>query len=127
MVAGGTGLAPMLSMLDQMVELGRTSQPINLLVGANEPSELFSLDALDHYKTRGLSLKTEIAVVNGDPEWSGNVGHVTDLLHEDFINSEADIYLCGPPPMIEVAENWLCERGVNSKLIHSEKFLPSSE
>jgi len=127
MVAGGTGLAPMLSMFDQMVELGRTSQPINLLVGANEPSELFSLDVLDHYKSRGLSLKTEIAVVNGDPEWSGNVGHVTDLLHEDFINSEADIYLCGPPPMIEVAENWLSERGVNSKLIHSEKFLPSSE
>ena len=126
MVAGGTGLAPMLSMFDQMVEIGATTQPINLLVGANEPSELFSMDLFEYYKSRGLTLKTEIAVVNANPGWSGYVGHVTDLLREDFINSEVDIYLCGPPPMIEAAESWLSARGVNSRLIHSEKFLPSS-
>jgi len=44
MVAGGTGLAPMLSMLDHMVESGTTSQPIHLLCGANDPAELFCLD-----------------------------------------------------------------------------------
>ena len=46
MVAGGTGLAPMLSMFDHMLATGATGQPIHLLYGANTPAELFSLDAL---------------------------------------------------------------------------------
>ena len=41
MVAGGTGLAPMLSMFDHMLATGATGQPIHLLYGANTPAELF--------------------------------------------------------------------------------------
>ena len=125
MVAGGTGLAPMLSMFDHMIETGATAQPVHLLVGANEPAELFHLDMLDDYKSRGISLTTEIAVVEGDAGWSGETGHVTALLREELIADGADFYLCGPPPMIEAAESWLAEHGVDSKLVHAEKFVPS--
>lgn len=125
MVAGGTGLAPMLSMFDHMIETGATSQPIHLLCGANDPAELFCLDQLAAYKDKGLTLTTEFAVVDGADGWDGTVGHVTQMLRAELIGAGADIYLCGPPPMIEAGQDWLKDQGVDEKLVHAEKFLPS--
>ncbi len=123
MVAGGTGLAPMLSMFDHMTGSGGTDQPIRLLYGANTPDELF---ALDHLAGVGHALTTELAVVAGAPGWNGHVGHVTELLGPEHVaGGDVDVYLCGPPPMIEAAETWLRANGVEPVRIHAEKFLPS--
>ncbi len=65
------------------------------------------------------------AVVEKSDGWDGAVGHVTQLLSADHLASDAEIYLCGPPPMIEAAESWLSSQGVDGKRIHAEKFLPS--
>ncbi len=123
MVAGGTGLAPMLSMFDHLTGSGGTDQPIRLLYGANTPNELF---ALDHLAGVGLALTTELAVVAGAPGWNGHVGHVTELLGPAHVaGGDVDVYLCGPPPMIEAAETWSRANGVDAVRIHAEKFLPS--
>ena len=125
MVAGGTGLAPMLSMLDYMVERGLTSQRVHLLIGANVVQDLFHLNLLGAYNSKGISLTSEVAVVEGDDRGDANIGHVTSLLRSELIAGEPNVYLCGPPPMIEAAENWLADKGVDEKLIHAEKFLAS--
>ena len=125
MVAGGTGLAPMLSMLDHMAEVGWTAQSVHLLCGANTADELFCLDKLGAYRSAGIDLSVEVAVVDPVDGWGGAAGHVTSLLRDDVIGDEADIYLCGPPPMIEAAESWLSGHNVDEKRIHAEKFLPS--
>jgi anthranilate 1,2-dioxygenase reductase subunit len=125
MVAGGTGLAPMLSMLDHMVEAGWTGRQVHLLCGANEADELFSLDRLNAYAEDGIELVVEYAVVEAKGGWRGTTGHVTSLLREELIGDGAEIYLCGPPPMIEAAESWLAGQNVDEKRIHAEKFLPS--
>jgi anthranilate 1,2-dioxygenase reductase subunit len=125
MVAGGTGLAPMLSMLDHMAAVGWTGQPGRLLCGANTPGELFATDQLAGYAAKGIDLTTQFAVVEPDDGWSGATGHVTELLRPELIEGGADVYLCGPPPMIEAAESWLVAEGVDEKAIHAEKFLPS--
>ncbi len=126
MVAGGTGLAPMLSMFDHMLATGATDQPIRLLYGANSPAELFSLDALDACAGRGLDLTVELCVVEGGEGWSGPTGHITTLLRPEILNAgDCDAYLCGPPPMIDAATDWLAGAGVDPASIHSEKFLPS--
>jgi NAD(P)H-flavin reductase/ferredoxin len=125
MVAGGTGLAPMLSMLDHMVAQGWTGQKVHLLCGANAVEELFSDDKIKAYSGQGIDLSIEYAVVEGSDGWRGAVGHVTDLLNDNHLASESEIYLCGPPPMIEAAESWLAAQGVDGKRVHAEKFLPS--
>ena len=38
---------------------------------------------------------------------------------------DCDVYLCGPPPMIDAAEAWLVESGVDGSQVHAEKFVPS--
>lgn len=126
MVAGGTGLAPMLSMLDHLVNAGGTDQPIHLLYGANTPDELFGLDQLAGYAAQGLTLTTETCVVEGGEGWSGATGHITDLLRAEMLDGgDIDAYLCGPPPMIDAGTGWLSDNGVEMRRIHAEKFLPS--
>lgn len=126
MVAGGTGLAPMLSMLDNMIATGATGQPVHLLYGANTPDELFALEHLEACAGKGVDLATETAVVAPVEGWDGNTGHVTGLLRPEIVNGgDCDVYLCGPPPMIEAAETWLLANGVEAASIHAEKFLPS--
>tara|TARA_B100000686_G_C16745317_1_gene949105 strand:+ start:12 stop:785 length:774 start_codon:yes stop_codon:yes gene_type:complete len=126
LLAGGTGLAPMLSILDTMVVNKNTEFPVQLLYGANDPEELFGMKQISTYQERGLNFKVEYSVAEKGLDWSGTTGHVTDLLRDDLLNGgNVDIYLCGPPPMINVAENWLISNGVKKSLIYSEKFVPS--
>lgn len=126
MVAGGTGLAPMLSMLDTLIANGDTDQPVRLLYGANAADELFAFEQLEKYVAAGLDLTTELCVVDPADGWDAATGHVTDLLREDLMNNgDCEIYLCGPPPMIDAAEAWLSENGHDPSLVHAEKFVPS--
>ena len=126
MVAGGTGLAPMLSMLDTIAADGGTDRPIRLLYGANDPAELFALDRLQGYAQQGIDLATELCVVEAGGGWTGATGHVTSLLRPELLNGgDCEVYLCGPPPMIDAAEKWLSDNGVPPSLVHAEKFVPS--
>ena len=126
MVAGGTGLAPMLSMFDHMVAGGGTGQPITLLYGANTASELFARQQLENYAQLGLNIATERVVVSGAGGWQGPTGHVTGRLRDEIINDgNVDVYLCGPPPMIEAGQAWLKSHGVPDERVHIEKFLSS--
>jgi anthranilate 1,2-dioxygenase reductase component len=126
MVAGGTGLAPMLSMLDTMAANGDTDHPVRLLYGANNADELFAFDQIKGYADQGIDLTMEICVVEPGEGWEGGSGHVTGLLRPDILNGgDCEIYLCGPPPMIDAAESWLSDNGVPANLVHAEKFVPS--
>lgn len=126
MVAGGTGLAPMLSMFGAMIQTGATGRPVHLLYGANTPDEIFGIDRLDAFRAAGIDLTIETAVVAPDENWDGAAGHVTALLRPDIVHGgDCDVYLCGPPPMIEAAESWLRDNRVDPSRIHAEKFLAS--
>lgn len=126
MVAGGTGLAPMLSMLDTLVANNDTDQPVRLLYGANTADEFFAFDQLDNYAADGLDLTTELCVVEPGEGWDGATGHVTELLRDDLMHGgDSRVYLCGPPPMIDAAESWLTQNGHDPSLVHAEKFVPS--
>ena len=126
MVAGGTGLAPMLSMLDTLAANDDTDYPVRLLYGANAADELFAFDQLRGYAEQGLDLTVELCVGEPDQDWDDATGHVTGLLRPEILNGgDCEIYLCGPPPMIDAAESWLYANGVNPILVHAEKFVPS--
>jgi benzoate/toluate 1,2-dioxygenase reductase component len=118
MVAGGTGLAPMLSMLEHAARTGGSEHGIRLLYGANKVDELFAQQQLDELATR-LPLGVTRATVDVQ-------GHVTELLETAQLNGgDCDLYLCGPPPMIDAATRWLHAQGLDAKRIHAERFLPS--
>ncbi|MFA7680621.1 MAG: 2Fe-2S iron-sulfur cluster binding domain-containing protein [Pigmentiphaga sp.] len=124
MVAGGTGLAPMLSMLRVLAaapDLARA--PITLLLGVNQADEFFAEAELQAL-SEALPLQVRRAAVS-DQGWSGFSGFATDLIDGELARGIEAAYLCGPPPMIEAGSEKLLSLGMSRSAIHSEKFLPS--
>lgn len=126
MVAGGTGLAPMLSMLAQLQGSGQPMPQVTLLYGANFSGELFGDERV---AALGDQVTLYQVVVTGDDDWQGKTGFVTDLLQDGLLDDPAgtDAYLCGPPPMIDAAREKLAALGVPPARTFAEKFLPAAD
>ena len=53
-------------------------------------------------------------------------GYVTAHIEPGHLNGgDVDVYLCGPPPMVDAVRAWLAERDVTPANFYYEKFLPS--
>lgn len=126
-VAGGTGLAAFLGMLDQMVENPeRCNQPITLFYGVTQAADLCEIERIEQFSKKLPSFKSCNIVMKEAADWQGPVGVVTDLFEDAHFNGgEVDLYLCGPPPMVDAVKGWLDEREMSSCKIHYEKFSAS--
>ena len=72
-IAGGTGLAPLLSMLRRMAEWG-DPQPARLFFGVTRYEEVFAEEQLAALACVLPDFRTDIVVWHPDPAWSGAVG-----------------------------------------------------
>ena len=118
-LAGGTGLAPFLSMLRRLAEKGTNGQPVHLVYGVTRDDDLVDVETLEALAARipGFSFATVVA----DPGSAHpRKGYVTDHLEAGQLNAgEIDVYLCGPPPMVDAVRGWLAAQGVTpSELPH---------
>lgn len=122
MICGGTGLAPMLSMVAGLAE-ERCTRPVFLFYGARTRDQLFGLDAVRRVQER---MPFTFVQVLSDEDWEGETGFVTDAVARRFESLRGwDAYLCGPPPMITAAIDLLVERGVRKRNIYLDAFLPT--
>ncbi|WP_102224899.1 benzoate 1,2-dioxygenase electron transfer component BenC [Acidimangrovimonas sediminis] len=136
MLAGGTGLAPILSMLETMAEDGAAQDgarkdgtdhvPIHLLYGVTTDADLVETARIEALADRlpGFSWATCVA----DEASSHPLkGYVTNHLDDAMLHGGAvDIYLCGPPAMVEAVRSFLRDKGVDPANFHYEKFTPSA-
>lgn len=122
-VAGGTGLAPSLSMLRQMAEFA-DQRPCCLFFGVNRIEELFALDVIDELKATLPQLEATICVWKPENEWQGFAGTPAEALAKALATTDAlpDIYVCGPPALIAATEETGRAAGVPQDRIFSEKF-----
>lgn len=125
-VAGGTGVAPMLSMLRHMAEFG-DNRDCRLFFGVNAQEELFALDEIDALTKALPRLQATVCVWKPGPEWSGFSGTPVEALAKALAESGAhpDIYICGPPALIEATEAVARAAGVAHDRIFSEQFSPA--
>lgn len=122
-VAGGTGLAPALSMLRQMAEFA-DQRPCRLFFGVSRAEELFALDAIDELKAMLPQLDVTICVWKPEEAWRGFVGTPAEALAQALATGpeRPDIYVCGPPALIAATEEAGHATGVAQDRIFSEKF-----
>jgi benzoate/toluate 1,2-dioxygenase reductase component len=124
-LAGGTGIAPFLSMLEFLCEKG-TNQPIRLVFGVTNDIDLVALAALDHYKQTLPDFDYRTCVAS-DQSTHTRKGYVTQHIEPSWLNDgDVDIYLCGPVAMVDAVRNWLTEGDVKPKSFHYEKFSAST-
>jgi NAD(P)H-flavin reductase/ferredoxin len=120
MIAGGTGLAPMVAMLRSMVAKKRT-RAVTLCFGVTRPADLFYLDELEALRGLLPSLDLRIAIMHGDA--GGHVsGVATDLVLQEDVSGR-DLYLCGPPAMTDRARAIVAAQGADPSSIFVERFV----
>lgn len=124
MIAGGTGFAPIQSMLLDLVHR-KDDRPVSFYWGVRAERDLYRHD-MARQLTRQHAALTYIPVLSepGDAHgWDGRTGLVHEAAlqdHADF--SEFDVYLSGPPPMIEAARDAFSSRGLREDRLFFDAF-----
>jgi len=127
LVAGGTGLSAFLGMLDEMAERGGCGQPVRLFYGVNQDADLCERERLESYRERIADFDFMPVVSQPSPAWSGLRGYIPEHFDRSELSAQPfDMYLCGPPPMVEAVRSWLDEAGLGDTRLYSEKFLQSA-
>lgn len=125
LLAGGTGLAPFLSMLEVLAER-KEAQPITLIYGVTRDQDLVMVDVLEAFAQRlpNFSVITCVA----DPHTAHpRQGYVTQHMTSEVLNDgDVDVYLCGPPPMVDAVRQHFKHQGVSPASFHYEKFTPNA-
>ncbi len=123
LVAGGSGLAPVLALLQEAAEQG-VNRPAVLLFGARTQADLYGLKTIDEIASKWAAGFKFIPVLSQEPDdsgWTGARGLVTEHM-QAHLNSQPHAYLCGPPPMVDAATSMLVSQGVPRNDIHADRF-----
>jgi len=124
-VAGGSGLAPILAMLDEAQWAGDT-RAVTLLFGARARRDLYELAEIDALRARWPSHFAFVPVLSqaaADDGWDGAHGAVGERLAALPDLADATLYLCGPPPMVDHCVARLADAGVADGRVFVDKFL----
>lgn len=124
LIATGSGLAPMLSMLYQ-IEKEQIRRNTTLFFGARTTKDLYYTATIEELKEK-LPLFTFIPTLSRTTEeedWRGERGRVTDLIAK-YVSEGAhtDAYLCGAPAMVESCIDLLKKKGLSDERIFCDKF-----
>ena len=123
-LAGGTGLAPFLAMLDVLQQKGST-QPVHMIYGVTNDADLVETDKLAGFAA-AIPGFTYVTVVADPASGHERKGYVTHHLPDAALHGgNVDLYLCGPPPMVDAVRAYLAAKGVKPASFHFEKFNPS--
>lgn len=124
MMAGGTGFAPIKSMIEHALKKG-IERPIHLYRGARAGKDLYLEDlaqgwARAHAHIRYVPVLSEAAEADA---WAGRSGWVHEAVAEDFPDlSGHDVYLSGPPPMVEAGRKVFADLGLPAEQLFFDSF-----
>lgn len=125
LLAGGTGLAPFTAMLEQIAECG-SEHPLHLIYGVTHDFDLVEMDRLEAFAARIPNFTFSACVASPDSRYPRK-GYVTQHIEPAHLNDgEVDLYLCGPPPMVEAVSQYIREQGITPANFYYEKFAASA-
>lgn len=124
MVAGGTGFAPLQGMLEHAFAQG-VKRPIHLFWGARCREDLYRHEQLLAWCEEHPNLRYTpvLSAAEDDADWNGERGWVHDALLRTYPELAAyDLYMSGPPPMIEAAKPAFAAHGLPSDRLFFDSF-----
>lgn len=128
-VAGGTGFAPIQSIIEDLLRKGST-RPMRVYVGARTRELLYGdLQARRWVeKHPGLVYVPVVSSPEADGTWSGRTGLVHDAVLSDLPRlDQHEVYICGAPAMVAAARTAFEARGLDPAHFHCDAFVPSQE
>ncbi|WP_455886256.1 benzoate 1,2-dioxygenase electron transfer component BenC [Pseudomonas rustica] len=125
LLAGGTGLAPFTAMLERIAEQG-SDHPLHLIYGVTNDFDLVELDRLQALADLIPNFTFSACVANPESQHPKK-GYVTQHIERGHLNDgDVDVYLCGPPPMVEAVNHFIREQGFTPANFYYEKFAAAS-
>jgi predicted ferric reductase len=124
-IAGGIGITPMMSMLRTLKERG-DQRPLVLIYANNRWGDVTFREEIEKIQEE-LNLKVVHVLADPPDDWQGERGFVTKDILEKYLPKERqkdiyEIFICGPPPMMDIVEKLLPQVGVPLGDFHSERF-----
>ena len=112
-------------MLEKVVAAGGSPFPIHLIYGVNTDGDVVELDRLEAAAKALPNFSYAVVVVDESSSYPRK-GYVTNHMEPAHLHDgDVDVYLCGPPPMVEAVAHYLRERNVQTASFHYEKFSAS--
>lgn len=109
---GGLGLAPLRSLINQVLDERAMYGRVILLYGAKTPGELLFKDELKTWGERS-DLELLVTVDRGDETWTGNTGVITTLFRNISVYPRNTVAItCGPPVMYRFVLMELFGKGI---------------
>jgi predicted ferric reductase len=123
-IAGGIGVTPMMSILRTLRDRG-DQRPLILIYGNNRREKIAFRDELDEMRKQ-MNLKLIYVLEEAPEQWEGEVGWITAELLDRHLpgdnRSDWHYYICGPDPMMDIAEAALMARNVPLWNVYTERF-----
>lgn len=124
LIAGGTGFAPIKSLIEDAIE-SDLKQAITLYWGARTQADLYMGDIAQKWanKIEGFSFIPVLSEVESAANWQGETGFV----HETILRNHADlsehaVYASGPPVMINALKNSLPNNKLDNDFFYTDSF-----
>jgi toluene monooxygenase electron transfer component len=126
-VAGGSGLAPMVSIArGASMEPALAGRQLHFLYGARTPADVCGEDMLRTLPGWGTRIHYEAAVSSppADGSWSGTTGFLHDVASARFGErlAQMEIYFAGPPAMATAMQQMLLAAKVPFDQVHFDQF-----
>lgn len=125
LLAGGTGLAPILSILRRLRDDG-SHRRAHLIYGASTDDDVVALDELTQLAADLPGFSWDYCVADpasSAPNKGPDKAYVTSLIEPAHLyNGDVAIYLCGPPPMVEAVRKHVAGSGIEPSGFFYEKF-----
>ncbi|MEX0384964.1 CDP-6-deoxy-delta-3,4-glucoseen reductase [Spiribacter pallidus] len=129
LMGGGTGFGPIKGIVEHALHLG-VARPMHIYWGARAVPDLY-LDALPRRWAEtheGIQYTPVLSEPQPDDDWQGAVGFVHEQVvreHPDL--SGFDVYMSGPPPMINAAREAFTEAGLPADRLYYDSFEAAAE
>jgi CDP-4-dehydro-6-deoxyglucose reductase, E3 len=127
MAATGTGLAPIKSMLESLME-DADCPPVSLYWGVRTEADLYLAREIRAWAERLYEFRFVPVLSRPDASWEGRVGHVQNAVAQDFPDlSEHAVYLCGSPVMVADAKRRFLAMNASQQHVYVDGFTFQSE
>jgi ferredoxin-NADP reductase len=128
LVAGGSGVVPLMAMLRHRLSAGARN-PARLLFSSRHLEEVIYREELDRLAASGDGFEVVHTLTRSQPGgWTGYARRIDDRMIGEVLaalGSGARSFICGPTALVEVAANALVSRGLPGDRVRTERFGPT--
>ena len=121
-MAGGTGFAPVKSVVEHFIALG-SRRAIDVYWGARSVGDLYQRDLAESWTRQAANLRFHPVVSEATHAGDVRVGLVHEAVLEDHPDlSGFDVYMAGPPAMVDTARMLFTEAGAPEERLYFDSF-----